>query len=72
MATNSYASGGPRDRRPRRVRSAKTGQWLAKQIVAGEKPEWTKDRTAAWLGTGAIALRQIDVLEALGIDAEME
>jgi hypothetical protein len=72
MATNSYASGGPRDRRPRRVRNPKTGQWLARPASAAEKPEWTKDRAQAWLGTVAIALRQIDVLEAHGIDAEME
>jgi hypothetical protein len=73
MATDrTYATGGPRDRRPRRVRNAKTGHWLAKPVSAAEKPEWTKERAEAWLGTGAIALRQIDVLEALGIDAEME
>jgi hypothetical protein len=29
------------DRRPRRVRNVKTGQWLAGPLLADAKPAWT-------------------------------
>lgn len=59
-------------RRPRAIRNPATGQWLARVVRAGEPPEWTPERTGAWLGLAAAALRQIDVLRELGVEAEME
>ena len=64
---------GAYDRRPRRVRDASAGDWLARPARANEAPEWTKDRTRAWLGLAGVALQQIDVLrDAHGIEAEMD
>lgn len=60
------------DRRPRRVRNAKTGQWLAKPLLAGEKPEWTKKREEAWIALAGAALRQVEQLQALGVEADLD
>jgi hypothetical protein len=60
------------DRRPRRVRNVKTGQWLMGPIAAGAKPAWTKKREEAWIGLAVAALRQIDALRELGVDAELD
>jgi len=60
------------DRRPRRVRNVKTGQWLASALLAGAKPAWTKKRDEAWIGLAVAALRQIDQLRDQGVDAELD
>jgi hypothetical protein len=60
------------DRRPRRVLNVKTGQWLVNPLLAGAKPIWTKKRDEAWIGLAVAALRQLDALRALGIDAELD
>lgn len=60
-------------RRPRRVRNVATGEWLAAPVTAFEPPEWTSDRTNAWLGLPVAALRQLDILkDAHGIEADMD
>jgi len=60
------------DRRPRRVRNTKTGQWLAAAVSASEKPAWTKKRDEAWIGLAVAALRQIEQLREVGVDAELD
>lgn len=60
------------DRRPCRVLNAKTGHWLAKTLLPGAKPEWTKKRDEAWLGLAVAALRQVGLLRELGVDAELD
>jgi hypothetical protein len=69
----SGTGGVGRDRRPRRVRNPKTGAWLLSPVTAGEKPSWTKDRAAAWLGLPLAASRQVEVLrDAHGVEAELD
>ena len=71
-AVPEIADSGAPEAWPHRIRALATSLWVAGPLITRGAPQWTRVERGAWRGLPAMALRYVDVLQTLGIDAEME